>query len=167
MPDNSYLLSLSTSRQNCGRFSTFKCKWECGLNPQRDGAEERVSGGLWSLASLYRHSQRPSPSATSEAASWDGLCFNQSWGRDQADGNRRKRRAEERQMRPTPRLSLVPQTPTSCIAIKMVLMSSWDWTHQPPAALKSLKMFRNTHPWFIHAHRNTFKSIFYFVNIIS
>lgn len=35
-------------------FSPFKCKWGYGLNPQRDGIEERVSGSLWGLTGLFR-----------------------------------------------------------------------------------------------------------------
>lgn len=43
--DNPHLLILSTSWQKEGGLLSFKCKWEYGLNPQRDG----LRNGSWTL----------------------------------------------------------------------------------------------------------------------
>lgn len=127
-PDNSYLLALSTSRQNQGGFSSFKCKWERGLNPQTDGTEERVSGGHWSLTGLYHRQAEsaPSPKGTSEAASWIWLCFYHSIDR----GQRRKQKKDEKRRK------------TSTKQEKQEKQNIWLLALQIPTSREALTWFR-------------------------
>lgn len=62
--DTPHLLILPVSQQKEGGLLSFKCKWEYGLNPQRDGLGNgsRMPSGLWHVfisRKLIHRSYRP------------------------------------------------------------------------------------------------------------
>lgn len=77
-PDNSHLLTLSTSWRKEGGLFSFKCKWDYGLNPQRAGGwgtgQERLPGFDGSLF-FKRGYERKAQSSTSCVH----LCFDLKW----------------------------------------------------------------------------------------